>query len=259
MVRPVVKVLGERSSGTNLLAQILADHFEVEVVRNSSGVLPKQRALLPGYFAGSWASRRGSKEAIQDHNHFVEMAECGGWKHAAATRRFVDEFAKPKAAHVLCLVRHPAAWARSMHRNPFHGIGKIPKDFSDFLHAPWIAAARDELGERVIANPIDLLTKKVESYGELQSELETAFVLTYENMILRPEETFQNTKLWQFRKSDTISLPIKSARAFGKGNGDLGEYLKKAGEVGYSDLETKEQEFVLNTISGSFLDSLYRH
>lgn len=257
MASPIVKVLGERSTGTNLLVKVLQDHFDVSVMPNSSGIKPEQKALIPGVFEGGWTSRRSTKEAIQDRNHYCELPDTGGWKHAAATPRFYEDFVRPKQAIVLCLVRHPASWLRSMHRNPFHGICHLPKDFGAFVKSPWVAMERDELEDRVLASPVDLLIQKTESYEWLCKQCNSAVVLCYEAFITNPEAVLKHTSVWAFRKQDKVPLPRESARGFGKGNANLDTYTARAKAVRYEQLGPDGKEFVEEKVEGTKLAQLY--
>ncbi len=254
---PVVKLLGERSTGTHLLQKVLQQHFDMELAPSSSGVTQEQTRHLPGRLVGRWSSRRASREALQDHNHFVELPRNGGWKHAAASTRFLECFAIPRKAIVICLLRHPADWLRSMHRNPFHGIGHIPRDFSAFIRSPWIAAARDELGERLIENPVKLYAAKAQSYSWLGENRDKMSLVTYENLILNPEETLRQTPVWPFRSGSKIDLPNQSARPFGRRPANLDEYRRRAAAVSYDTLSDSDRDFVLSELSGSILLDLY--
>lgn len=255
--RPVVKLLGERSTGTNLLQSVLAGAFDLDLASNSSGVRPDQSALLPPWYAGRWSSRRASREAIQDHNHWAELPKNGGWKHAAAGERFRAEFVLPSQALVICLLRHPADWLMAMHRNPFHGIGHVPHRFSDFLRAPWIAAARDELGSRIIDNPVQLYRAKVESYAQLAAAWPGTALIRYEDLVLEPTATLARTPVWPWRRTETIALPETPARPFGRRRAGRGDFLQKARAASFASLTSADREFILGELAGSALADLY--
>jgi len=255
--RPTVKLLGERSTGTNLMQGVLAGQFDLDLAGSSSGVSPAQKAILPPWYEGRWASRRASREAIQDHNHWVELPENGGWKHAAASARFLSDFVRPRRAIVLCQLRHPADWVMAMHRNPFHGIGHVPRRFADFLRSPWIAAARDELGKRVLANPLQLYRAKVESYLALAEAWEHTALIRYEDFVLDPEGTLGKTPVWPYRRQDRITLPETSARPFGRSRVGTGDYRGKAGAASYDTLSPADRDFVLAELAGSALLRFY--
>lgn len=255
--RPSVKILGERSTGTNFLSRIIRENFDVELFPSSSGVKAEQTRALPSAWAGRWSSRRATKEAIQDHNHFVELPVNGGWKHAAATPRLVDEFLKPRQCVAICLVRHPVNWVRSMHRNPFHGVGRVPARFSGFLRSPWIGVGRDELGERWFETPLALYERKLSSYRWLTSVYQYAYVVRYEDVLFDPVRTFAALPIWQFRKSDDVMLPETSARSFGKEPLNLAAYKQKATAASYSELQAADRNFVLQALADGDLLRYY--
>lgn len=256
-VPPRVKIFGERSTGTNFLASVIRENFDVELFPSSSGVEAEQTRALPSVWAGRWSSRRATKEAIQDHNHFVEIPVNGGWKHAAATPRLVEEFLKPRQCVAICLVRHPVNWVRSMHRNPFHGIGKVPSDFSGFLRSPWIGLGRDELGDRWFETPFALYERKVASYRWLTSVYNRAFILRYEDVLFGAAETLSALPIWDFRKSEEVTLPSDSARSFGKAPLNLSQYRQKASAASYHELPMADRDFVLKVLEGGNLRDYY--
>jgi hypothetical protein len=256
-MKPKVKILGERSTGTNFLGELIRQNFDCELLPNSSGVLADQLGVVPSRFAGRWSSRRATKEAIQDHNHLAELPRNGGWKHAAATRRFLEGFARPQEAIVFCLLRHPAEWLLSMHRNPFHGIGRVPKGFSEFIRSPWVAAQRDELEERLIKNPIEMVERKSNSYKWLQVNHDRAFVIRYEDVVLSPNEVFNRTPLWSVRKNSEVRLPVSKSRAFGRQDNAGMSYSEKAQRASYVLLATSDRDFVLSELADKTLMEHY--
>ena len=252
-----IKILGERSTGTNLLEKMLTHNFHCVSFPSSSGVLPHQRPTIPRRFESRWASRRASKEAIQDHNHHLELPEIGGWKHAAATQRFLEGFARPKSAVIICILRHPTEWLRSMHRNPFHGIAHVPRKFSDFINSPWIAASRDELGERLISSPLAMFEKKVESYVRLKEQHPQTYLVRYEDIVLHPNDTLSQLPIWEARKSESIDLPSQNARSFGRGRLDGSRYAQKASASSYDTLSDGDRQCVLDQLHGGRLLDFY--
>ncbi|SLN46363.1 hypothetical protein PSA7680_02378 [Pseudoruegeria aquimaris] len=254
--RPAFKVMGERNSGTNLLHKMLATQFDVQLYPTSSGLSERQRRALPG-LASRWSSPRAAKEAIQDHNHFAELAENGGWKHAAASERLRREFAAPKSVRIVFLLRHPVSWSRSMHQNPFHGLARVPRAYAEFIRAPWLTVARDGFEQRLFESPLHLLRAKAESYLAYAAEDPSACILRYEDLVLDPEAAFRRIGAWEARRVDRPRLPEKSARAFGRNPLSREGYEAKVRDTGYHSLDAADRDHFRSVLEGSPLLELY--
>ncbi|MCT8161273.1 sulfotransferase [Pseudoruegeria sp. SHC-113] len=253
---PSFKVMGERNSGTNLLHKMLASQFDVLVHPTSSGVSDRQKSILPR-FASRWSSPRAAKEAVQDHNHFAELPENGGWKHAAASERLWDEFADPRNVTLIFLLRHPVSWSQSMHQNPFHGLARVPRAYAEFIRAPWLTVARDGFDQRIFETPLHLLRAKVESYLAFAEAHPNACVLRYEDLVLDPEAAFRKIGVWDARKVEPPGLPAQSARTFGRNPLSREGYIAKAQATGYHSLSQADRDHFQSALTGSPLLALY--
>lgn len=252
-----LKILGERNTGTNFLHQIISENYNIKLFPNTSNLSKEQRNALPRSSSSEWTSRQASKEILRDDNHFLKIHENGGWKHAAVTENFVENFARPSGCAVICLVRHPASWSTSMHRNPFHGVAKVPRDYSSFLRAPWICVARDELSPSLQPSPLALYRKKIESYEYLKSVYENTAIVRYEDVLLNTDPTFSRLGLQPFQHTNKIDIPKSSSRNFGKGHLLLSGYQSKAKKPGYDQLSDQDRELILGELQGSLLLKLY--
>lgn len=254
---PKIKVMGERATGTNFLSAVLRDNFNVTLYRNAPALDAQQKTLLPSWFAGGWSSRRATREAMLDENHSRDISQNGGWKHAAVSEHFRQGFVEKEQPTVICIVRHPVSWSTSLHNKPIHGIARVARNYSDFLHSPWVCAARDELPSRIADSPLAMYRDKVESYVALQSVYAKVFLIRYEDLLFCAEDTLAPAGLQKKDPTSAIALPDKSARPFETKGGNHNAYVDKAKSAGYDKLAETDRRFMQTSLAGSTLGRLY--
>ena len=236
-MRVSVKILGERNSGTNFLAETLRDNFDVHLFphigeRTLWERFVVSRAVIPRKFREMYV------EHIEDKKHRNWLPETGGWKHALVTERFIEEFFKPQGCQVICSVRHPVAWARSMQKNPFHVFGKVSPDFATFIQTPWKTRPRDNLDGAVLDSPLELWRLKVQSYLDFAEKYDNFHVIRYEDLLLEPEKTLTGFARYLPLKTQTPALPDRPIRVeFVDNEATREEYITKARETSFSALE----------------------
>jgi len=253
---PGIKILGERSTGTNFLEQYLRNSFRIRTFKDGTPLTSDQRGFLRSAQPDP-TQRNDLREAFRDANHFRTREKNGGWKHAAATQQFLDGFARPTNCTVLCLIRHPASWLHSMHRNPFHALANVPTSFSAFIRAPWVCVGRDELDNPFLNNPIELYCNKVSSYLWLAENYPDTMILRYEDMVLCPDELHEKLCSKFSAIEDRPQLPTQSARNFGKGHHSLEEYQTKARRAAYSNFSDEDKIFVKEQLEQHYLLAVY--
>ena len=253
---PSIKILGERSTGSNFLEQYLLNNFQIQTFKDGTSLTSKQRDFLRS--AQPDPTRRNDlREAFRDANHFRTWKKNGGWKHAAATQKFLDGFVRPTNCTVICLIRHPASWLHSMHRNPFHALANVPTNFSAFIRAPWVCVGRDELANPFLNNPIELYRSKVSSYLWLAENYPNTIILRYEEMVLGADELHKQLSSKFTALGDRPQLPTRSTRNFGKGHHSLEEYQANARRAAYSNLSDEDRSFVIAQLDEHYLQEVY--
>lgn len=230
-----VKILGERNSGTNFLKDVLEDNFEVSVYPGIEERTRMQnflltRAVIP------MKIRENMMERMEEKAHFERLSETGGWKHALVTPRFITGFFEPQGCQVICITRHPLAWARSMQANPFHAFGDVPADFDTFINTPWKTRARDELGGATLPSVLVLWREKLRAYLEYAEKYDDFYVLRYEDLLLNPEETFQRLSRFLPLKGKVPQLPTRVTRPFVANEQSSESYLAKARATSFAEL-----------------------
>lgn len=249
-----VKVLGERNSGTNLFHKILKSDFNVSIFGNSSSMNRDEKAFLKRSNIAR-AIRREMRETINDDNHFRQIPINGGWKHSAVTDRFVEEFAIPNSCLVLCIVRHPVAWANSMHKSAFHSVVSTPDNFSEFISSPWIARYRDELSTRFLESPLQLWQAKVESYVSYANKYDFFSIIKYEDLVLDSPRVFSDLSRILPNRNAKITVPEKEVRWFRRSATRSEDYVEKIQNTSFDQLSNDDNNIFKSTIS----DSLIRH
>lgn len=225
-MQPLVKILGERNSGTNFAAAVLSLNFDVSVIPQKMELTPYQNFVFSRRYVPARVKQRLA-ERYQNQSHTRTLAALGGWKHAALTPEYLASFGTHAHTRTLCVVRHPVSWVRSMHKNPFHAIGTVPKDFEDFIAAPWPLRPRDELGKAPLRSPLVLWEKKVRSYLAAAAHHKNVCVVKYEDLLLQPEKTTDSLSGFLGPLTGPVRLPKATVRAFGGGEGTADSYIKK--------------------------------
>jgi len=249
-----VKILGERNSGTNFLEDLLRENRPDLRLHDNIRTLPTPDcAPYPDGFFPRW-DRQAAEEALLDHYHITTLSTSGGWKHAAPTDRFLKEFLTPTGAAVVILLRHPAAWLRSMQRNPFHSVCYLPRDISDFLRQPWLTMARDELPERLLPDIANLLAQKVARYQWLLDTWPNSTVIRHEDLARSPAATLATIGL---SLGDSPRVPTTDSRWFARAAPPEKSYSAQAGAASYTILNDADQAFLRSGLATTDLERLY--
>lgn len=199
--KPVVKIYGERNTGTNYLSALMELNFHCHQL---PGFVPRAvmglQLLLPG------------REGVRDYWFEKTFSRNLGWKHmqVEAADRLQDAATFSAALHFLTLTKNPYSWLLSMHRRPYHQHYQKPLSLEEFLVTPWQVAGRDNV-QGPVSNPVELWNIKNRSYDNLANRF-PVLQLTYEAVLCNPlqtlkqiEETFQlkrlNSELQNYERS----------------------------------------------------------
>ena len=174
MTLDLIKIYGERNSGTNYLEQVLELNFDLRLAagnypvshhalyRAIGLVLPDERAfrVIEGLRDG------------YDHRHFDRSL---GWKHAQVPVQ-AGGAGYPPGTGFLTLTKNPFAWLVSLYRRPYsnrkygsHRGKVVPATgtpFSEFIRAPWPTVGREN-GPEEYSNPVSMWGIKTASYFNL--------------------------------------------------------------------------------------------
>jgi hypothetical protein len=154
---PMVKIYGERNTGTNYLTKLMERNFLVKLL---PGVVPKYVTSLQKYFHDN--------ESVRDLYFRFTFPKNLGWKHSLV--KPVDHLQKYKITSTnlffITLTKNPYSWLLSLYKKPYHSCIASYSDFDDFLIMPWGTVQREN-SPLYYKNPIDLWNCKNRSYLQL--------------------------------------------------------------------------------------------
>lgn len=210
----IIKIYGERNTGTNYLMQLLRNHLDILVERKDACVIPSD---FPPVGA--------------------ERLEELGWKHRLINADFLQEKGFQRESILfLTLTKNPYSWLLSLHKRPYvpmhvrsqvkhsrvqgdpiqrskleHRFIRLMRhcgrrgllflsryarwceyeklDFSDFIRAKWFSKF-DEGKDQGYKNAIELWNEKNKAYLELAKHYHV-MSFTYEELLAAPEEIVQ--------------------------------------------------------------------
>lgn len=177
---PLVKIYGERNSGTIYLSELIRLNFVAKELR---GFVPWPvtglQLILPG------------RESVKDAFFSSTFGRNLGWKHMRV--KPVEELKQYRISsrrlHFITITKNPYSWLLSMHRRPYHQYYDEQLTFEEFLTTPWQTTGRDGTRETV-SNPIELWNVKNRSYLQLDQGF-PALNLKYEDVLCDPEEAMR--------------------------------------------------------------------
>lgn len=193
MPEALVKIFGERNSGTKLLRQIIS--------RNSSSLLwPGTTKEIRESHQTEAAARYGDvdldgRDSVMFQEYLADemFDRCFdislGWKHAAPSPNRIIENARYRDTSFIVISKNPYAWLLSLYRSPHHNLlaGNM-KSFSTFLRKPWLTTRRDN-APGIFASPIELWNYKYRAYIEFSNIAKITFI-RYEDVLENPAVVF---------------------------------------------------------------------
>ena len=187
-MKKLIKIYGERNSGTNYIDRLIRKNLEVHPL-TSIAPAPIQvlQRILPG------------NQLVRDKYFQLTYARNLGWKHTRvrtpAELRQYDIVRKG-----ICFVtvtKNPYAWLLSLHRKPYHNYYGRKPDFVAFLRAPWRTVGRDNC-EKVLRDPVALWNVKNKSYLRLQG---------FQNLHVTTESVLADPNAFIDTVSESFSIP----------------------------------------------------
>lgn len=174
----LVKIFGERNTGTNALKRLIETNSETRCCPAVVTELARPWRLL------FRLSRR-----FRWHENAIDLAfrwqpPENVWKHSA-----------PKAVPrwpVVVIVRDPASWLLALKRNPYNTVSEIPDGFADFLRMEWRTVGRDGIPERTLTPP-ELWNAKARSYFKFAG-LTDCLVIHFEDFVADQVAVFERLR-----------------------------------------------------------------
>jgi hypothetical protein len=159
----VIKLFGERNSGTRAVKQVLRNANDVSVLPDTSNrdtrlsTWHQLRDAVDYSYQGNW--RKLYKDALLDTNG-QNTNPVEAWTHAAPNWNMA--FLKNQI-DVIFMIRNPYSWALSTACKPYQLKGPKTASFTQFITRPWLTELRDNVSV-VLPSVIDLWTTKLTAY-----------------------------------------------------------------------------------------------
>lgn len=175
----VLKIFGERNSGTNLLWRLLAKNFHVQLLR---GTVPRWHMPLAAarLLSKCNASSPRLRERVLDHYFRTRFASTLGWKHGAPDLDRITSWHRRHIRFVI-ITRNPYAWALSMFRRPYHAHRRFT-DIDEFLRFSYPVYTRDNIPASGLPAPA-LWTAKHNRYLTFLAQIAHGTHIRYEELL----------------------------------------------------------------------------
>ena len=183
MTIPLLKLYGERNTGTSYLSKIIEKNLRVKLMPGTLPeiILKKTRKL----------KRILSEERMEEIYFYLMFHQNLGWKHMLV--RNADDLCKyaicARNLSFVTLTKNPYSWLLSLHRNPYHHYHSRKQDFETFLTSAWRTLGHENI-PGVIKNPVELWNIKNSSYLQLKNHFPT-LNLKYETVVNEPGQVLE--------------------------------------------------------------------
>ena len=181
MTKQLLKMYGERNTGTNYLSKLIDLNLRIEQL---PGVLPQWLLKAQEKFP--------AKEFVRDAYFSMTFHHNLGWKHALVkSAEELEQYAVCSSnLSFVTVSKNPYSWLLSLYRKPYHQNYTGKPDFETFLSAPWKSVRRDNVSSK-ISSPVELWNIKNASYMQLNNEL-SVLNLTFENLLADPAQVLKS-------------------------------------------------------------------
>ncbi len=167
----LLKIYGERNSGTNYLQALLTRNLRVRCL---AGGAPKVlQRIAP------------TSERTRDWVSWATRSRTLGWKHALpptpdqlAARRL-----DVRKVVFVTITKNPYSWLVSLYRRPYHARRSY-SSFTQFLSEPWETVGREN-APGAFTSPVDMWNKKNAAYLAL-ADYATSVNCRYEDLLAAP-------------------------------------------------------------------------
>ena len=183
MTIPLLKLYGERNTGTCYLSKIIEQNLHVILIPGEvSGILLKKTRKL---------KRILSEERIEEIYFSTMFYKNLGWKHMLVKN--AEDLCKyaicTRNLSIVTLTKNPYSWLLSLHRNPYHHYYSRKQDFETFLTSTWKTLPHEN-APGVLKSPIELWNIKNSSYLQLKDHL-PILNLKYETIVREPGQVLE--------------------------------------------------------------------
>jgi hypothetical protein len=161
----MLKIYGERNTGTNYVSQLLQSNLDVQLLPGTAPQTCRTEGDKDAFFAASFAANLG-------------------WKHGVAPDRSIVDDPRYADVRFVTVTKNLYSWLISFFRRPYHHSG-ASRDFAQFIRSPVPSVGRERIAAPV-ANPILLWNVKCRSYLGLPDQ--RRLLVRYETVLAEPRQ-----------------------------------------------------------------------
>ncbi len=193
MTKRLIKLFGERNTGTRAISQMLR---QAEAVRQRVHPFvppprmdPTLETAIRTELKGGW--RRHYLQELRDTQQ-GDINPDDQWKHACPvlTQRLVSE-----RVTTFFAVRDPYSWALALARRPYHIKGPKVRSFEAFLRRPWMTEAREN-APSLLVSPVALWSTKLSAYkcyiSQAVDQGLSCEIIQFERFVLEPTDVLHS-------------------------------------------------------------------
>lgn len=196
----IVKIYGERNTGTNYLQQLIKLNFDVLLLQGVVPIYVDMVSYFIRWIFPALCKRHHLNERIKDDYFKLTFSKNLGWKHTLISSDLIDNLTKyPNTVFFITLTKNPYSWLLSFYNRPYYSQRKF-EDFEQFLVKPWEAVGRENSLKDFI-NPIEMWNLKNKSYIKLNEKFPTENI-RYEDLLANPENIIESL-------SEHLNIPKK--------------------------------------------------
>lgn len=167
-----LKIYGERNSGANYLAELIALNTNFKILE----------CKICEFVEESIKS-----EALADFFFEKTIKTYLGWKHSMPSCDLLLSSVYEDLT-IVTITKNPYAYLLSLCNRPYNFKNNVPEKFSEFIRHPLVNRKREGGGVKSYTNPVFLWNKKNESYVSLGKVLGLNVInISYEELLLGPE------------------------------------------------------------------------
>ncbi|WP_300463366.1 inositol monophosphatase family protein [Desulfobacula sp.] len=249
----LVKIYGERNSGTQFVTRLIRNNFLCEILPGTladaePGYRDRIEAKLKSTISDNCKRKLASSIKIDEY-FCGNLWKTLGWKHCVPPLEVIG--ARPDNAQILfvTLTKNPYAWALSMFNRPYDNLCLQKNiDLASFVSEPWLTTERDNCPS-ILESPIELWNLKTDGYIQLAKSY-SVICARYEDVIDDPKKFLSNVSRYIEKKSDEFYILNESAKKSDVGKKDFNYYrdyyLKQRWREQLSDEDIKIINHFLN-------------
>lgn len=176
MERPLLKIYGERNTGTNYLSRLINLNLDVNLL---SGVVPRSVLFLQRMLPGN--------ELVRDIYFFLTFSRNLGWKHTLVNPTELQQFRIcSRTLSFVTLTKNPYSWLLSLYKRPYHQYSDEKEELIAFLTSSWQTVGRENCKMQDL-DPVGLWNIKNLSYLSLSNSFPTLNI-KFEDLLANPEQ-----------------------------------------------------------------------